>query len=116
MSRCWGSHAICLIKETKHEFLLYYHLDMFVGNQTLFSAFSSTVWQILHFEEAIDLIRMRLVWVLSLFFLFCCSTLSLIEDTPKWTIKTIVVHFLWTVGVLRVVQSDTMHGKTVSVQ
>lgn len=70
MSRCWGSHAICLIKETKHEFLLYYHLDVFVGNQTLFSAFSSTVWQILHFEEAIDLIRMRLVWVLSLFFHF----------------------------------------------
>ena len=33
MSRCWGSHAICLIKETKHEFLLYYHLDVFVGSK-----------------------------------------------------------------------------------
>ena len=38
--------------------------------QALFSALSSTVWQILHFEETVDWIRMRLVGVLSLFFLF----------------------------------------------
>ena len=38
--------------------------------QALFSALSSTVWQILHFEDTVDWIRMRLVGVLWLFFLF----------------------------------------------